>query len=163
MCTPDRRIAFMTDRTSSPGIGDHDAVPGRPVTVWVENWQMQCCGDPFKQGDTVEWTVLLWAFDPPAVQDIGQVDYYYENHANGNTDLLRLSGTVTSVQQVFQQYELRHDTMVGRDVRVPVGGYLAITDQAADGWVPDREDGRFSAYLATVDPQSVSPVAGVKG
>jgi hypothetical protein len=27
------------------------------MTVWVEFWQMQCCGEPFRQGDRVAWTV----------------------------------------------------------------------------------------------------------
>ena len=25
--------------------------------VWIDAWQMQCCGDPFAVGDRVAWTV----------------------------------------------------------------------------------------------------------
>lgn len=32
------------------------------MTVWVDFWQMQCCGEPFRTGDQVAWTVR--ATDP---------------------------------------------------------------------------------------------------
>jgi hypothetical protein len=28
------------------------------VTVWIADWQMQCCGDPFRRGERIAWTVL---------------------------------------------------------------------------------------------------------
>jgi hypothetical protein len=27
------------------------------LTVWVDSWQMQCCGDPFSVGQQVSWTL----------------------------------------------------------------------------------------------------------
>ena len=27
------------------------------LLVWVDAWQMQCCGDPFAVGSSVEWTL----------------------------------------------------------------------------------------------------------
>jgi uncharacterized protein DUF6578 len=27
------------------------------MTVWVDSWQMQCCGDPFRRGSKVAWTL----------------------------------------------------------------------------------------------------------
>ena len=27
------------------------------LTVWVDNWQMQCCGEPFSVGQQVSWTL----------------------------------------------------------------------------------------------------------
>jgi hypothetical protein len=27
------------------------------MTVWEEDWQMQCCGDPFSLGTSVTWTL----------------------------------------------------------------------------------------------------------
>ena len=27
------------------------------MAVWVNSWQMQCCGDPFRRGSKVAWTL----------------------------------------------------------------------------------------------------------
>ena len=27
------------------------------MTVWVDSWQMQCCGEPFCRGSQVAWTL----------------------------------------------------------------------------------------------------------
>ncbi len=29
------------------------------MPVWVDDWQYQCCGEPFKVGSPVEWTLTL--------------------------------------------------------------------------------------------------------
>lgn len=31
---------------------------GVKMTVYVENWQMDCCGDPFSAGSHVSWTLI---------------------------------------------------------------------------------------------------------
>lgn len=52
--------------------------------VLYEDWQMQCCGVPFKIGDTVRWIVMKSdSYNPPV--DVGTIDYYYEAH---NLDLV---------------------------------------------------------------------------
>ncbi|MFF0303105.1 DUF6578 domain-containing protein [Streptomyces sp. NPDC004562] len=28
------------------------------VTIWVDGWQMQCCGESFAPGDAVSWPLL---------------------------------------------------------------------------------------------------------
>ena len=32
------------------------------MTIWIDSWQMQCCGEPFRLGSRVAWT--LRAADP---------------------------------------------------------------------------------------------------
>ncbi len=27
------------------------------MTVWVDSWQMRCCGEPFRVGSQVAWTL----------------------------------------------------------------------------------------------------------
>ena len=36
------------------------------MTIWVDGWQMQCCGEPFRLGSQVAWT--LRAADPDGLE-----------------------------------------------------------------------------------------------
>ena len=39
------------------------------LTVWVDSWQMQCCGEPFRVGSQVTWT--LGAADQDWLRETG--------------------------------------------------------------------------------------------
>jgi hypothetical protein len=60
------------------------------VRVWVDAWQMQCCGPPFADGDTVEWTLspdndLEW-LDSVVGRDVAQTVDFSEDHHVGLPD-----------------------------------------------------------------------------
>jgi hypothetical protein len=65
------------------------------MTIWVDGWQMQCCGEPFRLGSQVAWT--LRAADPDwleAVLGAQQiVDAAEEHHGGVPEDTMPTRGT----------------------------------------------------------------------
>ena len=113
------------------------------ITVWVDDWQMQCCGDPFEVGSQVEWTIVPWTFERPPIDELGAIEYYYEHHGDADTEVLQLKGTVARIQAVYQRYALD----VAENVQKPVAGRLVKYSGIADGWTAGQDEYRFSAYL----------------
>ena len=114
----------------------------KEVTVWIDNWQMLCCGTPFKLGDTVEWTVVQWTFGEPAVAGIGSIDYDYENHGAGVNGVSQLKGIVTEIHSVWQIHDPKtHQAVSGKLVRF---------DGTANARHADEGEYKFSAYLVRV-------------
>lgn len=72
--------------------------------VYYEFWQMQCCGDPFKIGDTVKWPVV----DKPqfsfGFEVLDDVDYVYEAHDH-IVKRFHFTGVVTRIWGVYMRYE----------------------------------------------------------
>lgn len=55
------------------------------VTVFYEDWQMDCCGDPFAIGDVVDWSCRL----PNAGErEMIDCDYWYEAHLDSEFDIV---------------------------------------------------------------------------
>jgi len=124
------------------------------ITVWVEGWQMQCCGEPFRKGDRVEWTALKWAFDMPPLAEIKSIDFFYENHAGTDREVFVIRGEVSKIGAVFQKYEL--DPV--RNVRLPVSGRLVDHDKEADGWEDACGEYEFSAYFVHLHRAEITSI-----
>jgi hypothetical protein len=104
--------------------------------VWIDDWQMQCCGDPFRVGQRVEFSttseidreflgVVLGEERASALTD-------YEDHHDlevGPVSLL--SGTVKSIEAISCRYELR-----GREMYPVAGTTSAVRRNEATGWDP---------------------------
>lgn len=75
------------------------------MTVFYEDWQMECCGRPFAVGDEVAWPLV--AVDP---RESG--DRYYgagawvENHGDRTR---RTTGRVRAIELVRQEYLVHTD------------------------------------------------------
>ena len=113
------------------------------ITVWVDDWQMQCCGTPFAIGDRVDWIVVPWGFERPPVAGLPPLDYYYEAHGGQDSPELRIKGVVTKLKNVYQVFE--RDT--AKNIFKPVSGKLGECSGAATGWHPNLGEEKFSAYL----------------
>ena len=125
------------------------------TTIWIEDWQMQCCGTPFKIGDTVKWTILKWEFEKPTV-DVGKVDYYYENHAESNDNLFEIEGVVTQILAIHFVYELDTKTKVN----IPISGITIPVNEANDGWEENVIDEmEFAAYFVKLENVSIKACA----
>jgi hypothetical protein len=93
------------------------------MTVWVDSWQMQCCGDPFSRSSTLAWT--LRDADP---------DWFDAIHRNGGPD----SGRPLPLRVPGQRC----------GPSCPVRGSGVLTEvESADGWTADRGEERFVGYL----------------
>ena len=120
------------------------------MTVWVDYWQMQCCGEPFSVGARVAWT--LGPAGPEWLETVlgahGQqtADASEEHHGGVPEDTVPTLGTVTRITAVHCRFAPRP----GSDSRTicPVPGSGVLTNvKSADGWTADHGDERFVGYL----------------
>ncbi|MFJ2894318.1 DUF6578 domain-containing protein [Streptomyces sp. NPDC087218] len=121
------------------------------LTIWVDDWQMQCCGERFVPGDVVSWTLL--EADPEEYADVvgseraAGIDFREEHHGQGE-ERAPTSVEVVSIDEVHCRYgvppgaadKVNHP-VPGTTVLVPVG--------AADGWAETGPELRFAGYLVT--------------
>lgn len=124
------------------------------LTVWVDSWQMQCCGAQFHRGSQVTWT--LSEPDPDRFETLLgagaqlTVDAVEEHHGGIPEDTPPTRGKVTRIAAVHCTYAPRP----GSDSRTgyPVPGSVVLTDvKSADGWTADRDDERFVGYLVQLE------------
>ena len=119
------------------------------MTVWVDSWQMQCCGEPFQVGSQVAWT--LGDADPDWLEAVLGTDAHFvdaaeEHHGGVSEDAAPTRGTVTRIAAVHCLYAPRPGS--DSPVSYPVPGSGVLTDiESADGWTADREDAQFVGYL----------------
>ena len=123
------------------------------TAIWIEDWQMQCCGTSFQIGDTVKWTILKWEFEKPIV-DVGEIDFLYENHAESNDNLFEIEGVVTQILAIHYVYELNTKTRA----HIPISG-ITVPVNEADGWNEDINDEmEFAAYCVKLENVSIKSV-----
>src|ERR1700761_1410621 len=69
------------------------------LTVWVDGWQLQCCGEPFAVGSRVSWTLAPAPREGAAVLlgDTVTVDGAEEHHGGVPDDAPVTAGTVTGI------------------------------------------------------------------
>jgi hypothetical protein len=79
------------------------------MTVWVDSWQMQCCGEPFHRGSQVAWTLgpadIDWLeemMSPGAQQTVHAAE---EHHGGVHEDTPATLGTVTGIAAVHCRFE----------------------------------------------------------
>ena len=111
------------------------------MTVWVDSWQMQCCGEPFRIGTQVAWPLgpvgrgwLAELLGPDARQT---VDAAQERHGAVPDDTVPTRGTVTRITAVHGRFAAKAS---------PDSAVLTDLD-SADGRTADRGDLRFVGYL----------------
>jgi hypothetical protein len=121
------------------------------MTVWVDAWQMQCCGDDFSAGSRVSWTLADADADwlRAVLGDDIAVDAAEEHHGGVPDGTPPTTATVTAIAAVHCRYAPGR----GRDERTlaPVRASAVLTPvTSADGWTPDRDDLHFAGYLVDV-------------
>ena len=122
--------------------------------IWVDGWQMQCCGKPFAVGSHVEWRLndapdLDWletALEPEIAR---RISYSEEHHDDPPGDHPLRHGTVVAIQAAFCQY-----APTGPDERklYPVAGSTVRREVSqADGAMRDESGERFNGYVVEVE------------
>ncbi|MEV0372118.1 DUF6578 domain-containing protein [Streptomyces sp. NPDC050636] len=119
------------------------------LIVWVDNWQMQCCGDPFSIGSRVSWKLIdadkEWLADVVGAHVADRIDGAEEHHG-GSADDAITEGTVTGISAVHCRYAPRPGSADRTRCPVPGSGTrTALT--SADGWTPDHGELQFAGYL----------------
>ncbi|MFJ4755788.1 MULTISPECIES: DUF6578 domain-containing protein [Streptomyces] len=120
------------------------------VTIWVDGWQMQCCGESFAPGDAVSWPLLK--ADPENFADIvgadraAEIDFCEEHHGDTDAPPTRLK-VLTAIE-----VHCRIAPPPGADAYHPVPGTTELVPvEKADGWPEPRQDVRFMGYLVTAE------------
>jgi hypothetical protein len=116
------------------------------LTVFVERWQLDCCGEPFAVGSQVSWTLRRgsdadrpWLTAVLGEELAATVDGSEEHHGGVREDTPRTTGTVTWIGEV------RCRRFEGR----PVPGSGVVTEVAeARKWAADHGDLQMAGFLA---------------
>lgn len=133
---------------------------GVTTTVWIDGWQMQCCGEPFQVGSVVSWNLTPLADSahlPNTLGDDGARVTHTENHHGPDIPdgTVLTVGTVKTIHVAF----CKMASVPGGDssvcVPVPGSGWLSARTSAssADGEEED-DDSCFLGYLVDVVPAS---------
>ncbi|MDR1483034.1 MAG: hypothetical protein LBI74_10455 [Synergistaceae bacterium] len=121
--------------------------------VHVSDWQMQCCGEPFKIGGAVEW--LLHRNGKPSEIYDGLVDYYYQHHNNQWRELYKAVGVVDRIMALYY-YEIEPPSEDKRGTR-EFFYKKAVEVNEADGWEADDGDLKFRGYEVYLSNCTIRP------
>ena len=126
------------------------------LTVWMADWQMQCCGEPFSVGTTVEWPLAPVADRGALILAMGQELAETVTHQEDHHGLLlpenapRTAGTVLSIRAIHGRYGRAQDQ--GNCVSQLRESATATLVGSADGWESeDPEGARFVGYVIELD------------
>jgi hypothetical protein len=120
------------------------------MRVWVDSWQMQCCGDPIRVGGEVRWTLqepdLDFARTVLGDTVAMTITHAEEHHGGLPGDTPATVGTVTAIKAVFCMYAAGRVPF--ERTLYPVTGSAVVRDRAeADGWEPEDGGLQFVSYL----------------
>ncbi|MEU7039390.1 DUF6578 domain-containing protein [Streptomyces sp. NPDC046237] len=121
------------------------------LTIWVDDWQIQCCGQSFAPGDVVSWTLL--EVDPEDYADVvgceraDEIDFREEHHGQEEGQAAT-SVEVVSIAEVHCRYGVPPGAMEKVNYPVP-GTTVLVPVKEADGWAKARPDVSFAGYLVT--------------
>ncbi|WP_215448744.1 DUF6578 domain-containing protein [Streptomyces sp. ATCC 21386] len=119
------------------------------LTIWVDDWQIQCCGQSFAPGDVVSWTLL--EVDPEDYADVvgseraDEIDFREEHHGQEEGHA-PTSVEVVSIAEVHCRYEVPPGATDKVNYPVP-GTTVLVPVKEADGWAKARPDVGFAGYL----------------
>ncbi len=89
-------------RTVEP---DYRTTMARTELVWIDDWEMQCCGEPFSVGDSVDWPASPLS-DGSWCAELGlekAPSWIYSAHCD---DEGQLRGTVEEIEAVFCRFRV---------------------------------------------------------
>jgi hypothetical protein len=133
-----------------------------PTYVWVDAWEQQCCGEPFRAGKEIAWEVN----ERPGAERVavrlgpdwaGRIRFAQEHH--GDDPEGTLTGTVARIDAVACRRE-RH----GRTLNLVLGSGQLHEVRSDVSWVPSGEgelwthDG-WIVELRTARFQATDPTA----
>ncbi|MFI1716284.1 DUF6578 domain-containing protein [Streptomyces litmocidini] len=121
------------------------------LTIWVDAWQMQCCGESFVPRDVVSWTLL--EVDPEDYADVvgserAQGISFREEHHGQDEGRAPTSVEVVSIAEVHCRYGVLPGATDKANRPVP-GTTVLVPVEKADKWAKARPDVGFAGYLVT--------------
>lgn len=119
--------------------------------VFYDLWQMECCGIPFKVGDSVSWLVTI---NENTSFKIDGVEYFYDAH-DDDVELFILKGIVKDINIFYEKFELVNRD--GRNMYVPVDGTsLLVNTDSSLIEEENREKLKASGYVVELSDVEVT-------
>ena len=122
--------------------------------MWVDAWQMQCCGTPFEVGDSVSWSVIEsdvdWLTAVLGSDEALTIDHAEEHHSEGADGGPTVTGVVARIRASRCRYALTGTS----GYPVPGSGQLAVVERA-DGRDAESDGMHFNGYVVDLLPRSV--------
>jgi len=118
----------------------------KKATVWVENWELECCGNAFKIGDTVSWDVseaVTNTFPKVYTRD---TDYFYNAHANMDDVVYKMDGVVLKIEAIYTLYELVERTNIPTALR-----FESFDGKVYGQRLPPIDEYIFTGYVVHVE------------
>ena len=122
--------------------------------VFYELWQMECCGKPFKIGDSIEWYVIstdriIRPFD------IDGLEYFYDAHFDDWDGIYLINGVVSNISVYYEKYELI--SAPGHNMLKPVPGMSeSIEITSGEDVELCRGELRASGYIVELDKATIN-------
>ena len=130
------------------------------TTVWMDGWQLECCGEPFTVGQQVSWSVhesdREWLEKMLGVESAREIGWAEDHHGSITEDETSLSGIVISIRVVHQRYE----PVPGQGSRnlYPVTGSATLTSIQSTGQHGRVPDGRqLVGYVVELEASAPAP------
>jgi len=117
---------------------------------------MQCCGEPFKIDDIINWLAVKWNKNDWSCDiDVGPIDYYYEHHSSEWKKLFKITGKVKQIQTLYRKFEPDPKDPTGRSrIRTSWKSHLA---ESADGWDENIGEYRLNGYVVILENVKIAP------
>ena len=120
------------------------------VRIWIDDWQMECCGKPFAIGDTVTWSLSAQVDSERLLRILGATPrvHYAEDHHGLKADAQPIRGVVGSISAAYARFRRDPET----DVPAPVAGSSTLHAVTSARRFPRRLEGiEFVGYLVTLE------------
>lgn len=119
------------------------------LKVWVDDWQLQCCGIPFAIGEEVTWTLhtsdLDWLTDIFGPERAAGITHAEEHHGRSE-NVAATRGRVVDIAAAACRYTAIPDGAGTRLQHVSGSGVLEPVVRA-DGWDTAPEGSMFIGYV----------------
>jgi hypothetical protein len=129
------------------------------MNVWVECWELQCCGEPFAVGDEVEWGLLPVNADDRSyftnglgAEAAGRLTHCERHHEDVNEKQpVPTRGVVRSITAAYWERAPRPGGKPRVFYTVP-GTTVFETRDGADGWELEKDGLGFEGYVVELAP-----------
>lgn len=123
--------------------------------IWVDGWQMECCGDPFEVGSVVAWRLFPVSDLDFVTAVIGEEEARAltdreEHHDEPKADIVPRKLKIRSIRAAFCIFAARSVQEPKALSPVPGSGILESTTRA-DGFDQGTQGRRFVGYVVEAD------------
>jgi len=124
--------------------------------VHIEDWQFQCCGIPFKVGDSIEWIIHKLDCDYKIISNSG-AEYYYEHHSSDWQTLLKIKGIVDEIKAEYFSLKLFPNQTENHNYTYHRVYKTSLNVEYADGHDEDIDGLEFGSYIVTLRDFTILP------